>query len=101
MITNSIDGFEGVDKLFLMEFSMPPDVNNSAQKDMPAIWLLNANIPRTAQYHSCSCWKTGCGEFDIVETLHSGSTYMKSTLHTNTPGGDSDFVVRPTTEMMK
>lgn len=85
-----------------MEFSMPsdPGAKEGNQKDSPAIWLLNAEVPRAAQY-GCSCWKSGCGEFDIVETLHSGSPYMKSTLHSNTPGGDSDFLARPTSGTMK
>lgn len=65
--------------------------------------MLNAQIPRTLQYGNadCSCWNTGCGEFDIAETLSSGSVFMKSTLHTNTPGGNSDYLVRPTTGTMK
>jgi hypothetical protein len=71
--------------------------------DMPAIWMLNAQIPRTLQYGNaeCSCWASGCGEFDIAEALSSGSVYLKSTLHTNTPGGDSDYLLRPTSETMK
>jgi hypothetical protein len=65
--------------------------------------MLNAKIPRTLQYGKpdCSCWKTGCGEFDIAETLHSGSNYLKSTLHTNEPAGDSDYILRPTTKTLK
>ncbi len=39
--------------------------------------------------------------FDIAEALFDGSTYLKSTLHTNTPGGDSDYLVRPTNGTMK
>jgi len=65
--------------------------------DMPSIWMLNAQIPRTLQYGNaqCSCWESGCGELDIAEGLFSGSTYLKSTLHANTPGGDSDYLVHP------
>jgi len=65
--------------------------------------MLNAQIPRTLQYgdSECSCWETGCGEFDIAEALHSGSTFLKSTLHTNKPAGDSDYFMRPTTGSMK
>jgi hypothetical protein len=36
-----------------------------------------------------------------VETLEQGSLYLKSTLHTNTPGGDSDYLTRPTDGTMK
>lgn len=81
----------------MFEFAMPMDGRNGFNGDMPAIWALNANIPRTLQYGNaeCSCWESGCGEFDIVEALDDGSTYLKSTLHTNAPGGDSDYFVRP------
>ena len=77
---------------------MPFDEDSGFEGDMPAIWMLNAQIPRTLQYGNadCSCWESGCGEFDIAEILDSGSTFMKSTLHTNTPGGDSDYIDRPT-----
>ncbi|CAG8953071.1 hypothetical protein HYFRA_00003266 [Hymenoscyphus fraxineus] len=96
-------GFDGSDKLFLMEFSMPSDGKSGFNADMPAIWLLNAKIPRTLQYGKaeCSCWESGCGEFDIVEALHSGSTYLKSTIHTNAPAGDSDYILRPSSSTMK
>lgn len=39
--------------------------------------------------------------FDIVEALYGGSDKLKSTLHTNTPGGDSDYIIRPTSTSMK
>jgi hypothetical protein len=98
-----LDGFDGADKVFLIEFSMPIDGDTGFNGDMPAIWMLNAEIPRTLQYGNaaCSCWESGCGEFDVAETLNSGSNYLKSTLHTNTPGGSSDYIVRPTSSTMK
>jgi len=76
---------------------MPMDGKRGPNEDMPAIWLLNAQIPRTAQYGplDCTCWSTGCEEFDILETLESGDMRCKSTLRTNTPAGDSDYIVRP------
>ena len=82
---------------------MPTDGMTGFEGDMPAIWALNAKIPRTSQYGkiTCSCWESGCGEFDIVEALNDGSAFLKSTLHDNTPGGDSDYLVRPETENMK
>lgn len=67
-------GFYGTTKMFLFEFTMPEE--DEVEKDsvynwnMPAIWLLNAHIPRTSQYSldaNCSCWRSGCGEFDIFE----------------------------------
>ena len=68
---------------------------------MPSVWMLNAQIPRTGQYSSCSCWESGCGEFDICEVLDSGNKKCKSTYHGNTPGGSSDFFDRPVTGTMK
>ncbi|TGO30690.1 hypothetical protein BPAE_0004g01490 [Botrytis paeoniae] len=96
-------GFNGANKVFLLEFSMPIDGRTGFNGDMPSVWILNAQIPRTIQYGnpSCSCWESGCGEFDIAEALNSGSTFLKSTLHTNRPGGDSDYFVRPTSSTMK
>ncbi|PMD38099.1 hypothetical protein L207DRAFT_61110 [Hyaloscypha variabilis F] len=98
-------GFDGADKVFLFEFMMPmdPSSHGKYESDMPAIWMLNAQIPRTTQYgpSTCSCWVTGCGEFDIAESLLQGSTYLKSTLHANESGGDSDYIERPTSETMK
>lgn len=71
------------------------------QPDMPAVWLLNADIPRTSQYTNCSCWATGCGEFDIFETLDSGDIRTKSTLHSTIDGGDVNWIPRPTNSTMK
>jgi Putative TOS1-like glycosyl hydrolase (DUF2401) len=102
-LTIPADGFDGADKMFLFEFIMPLDGNTGFNGDMPAIWMLNAQIPRTVQYGKaeCSCWESGCGEFDIVETLSSGSTRCKSTIHSNASGGDSDYILRPTSQPMK
>ena len=66
-------GFYGTTKMFLFEFQMPNETHTStdiSNYNMPAIWLLNAHIPRTAQYSmnvNCSCWRSGCGEFDILK----------------------------------
>jgi len=96
-------GFDGADKVFMMEFSMPSAADSGFNGDMPAVWMLNAQIPRTLQYGSptCSCWETGCGEFDIMEVLSSGATQCKSTFHTNTLAGDSDYIDRPTSGTIK
>ncbi|CCF59067.1 hypothetical protein KAFR_0G00340 [Kazachstania africana CBS 2517] len=83
-------GFYDTTKMFLFEFEMPTDTNNTAETvssyDMPAIWLLNDHIPRTSQYPSnvnCSCWESGCGEFDIFEVTKSAATNeLYSTFHT-------------------
>lgn len=104
-------GFPGTDKVFVFEFQMPSDSGSSVYNaDMPAIWMLNAKIPRTLQYgdSSCSCWSTGCGEFDIFEILSSGSDKLISHLHdgqgssgTYGGGGSSDYFSRPTDSTMK
>ncbi|KAI9047709.1 hypothetical protein LZ554_008419 [Drepanopeziza brunnea f. sp. 'monogermtubi'] len=88
-------GFVGEARAFLIEFQMPLDGNRGFQGDTPAIWLLNAKIPRTAMYMNCSCW-SNCGEIDIAEALDKGSLKLKSTIHDHNPGGDSDYFARPT-----
>lgn len=81
-------GFYGTTKMFLFEFQMPNETHTStdiSNYNMPAIWLLNAHIPRTAQYSmnvNCSCWRSGCGEFDIFEVMNSTEyLHMYSTIH--------------------
>lgn len=90
-------GFYGRTKMFLFEFSMPSESRYSSEDDldffnMPAIWLLNAHIPRTSQYPSnanCSCWSTGCGEFDIFEVMNTTqSDRLYSTVHDYQGSGD-------------
>ncbi|CAI4055717.1 Tos1p SKDI_02G2720 [Saccharomyces kudriavzevii IFO 1802] len=97
-------GFGGDDKIFVFEFSMPSDASGSAyNQDMPAIWLLNAKIPRTLQYGdaSCSCWKTGCGEMDLFEILTAGSDKLISHIHNGQDGGTQDYFDRPTDGTLK
>ncbi|RLV84663.1 Protein TOS1 [Meyerozyma sp. JA9] len=104
-------GFDGADKLFIFEFEMPSDTSGSSfNNDMPAIWMLNAKIPRTLQYGdaSCSCWKTGCGELDLFEILSSGSDKLICHLHDGQGssngyggGGSQDYFQRPTSGSMK
>lgn len=101
--TVAMHGFEGSQKLFLMEFQMPLTGKQGWGQDMPAIWTLNAQIPNTLQYGeaTCSCWASGCGEWDIFEVLDSGNTKAKSTFHGSPSGGDSNYFVRPTDSTMK
>ncbi|KAF7846363.1 hypothetical protein BT93_L4498 [Corymbia citriodora subsp. variegata] len=103
--TVAYHGFGGAQKAFFFEFEMPLDgeTDASTNGDMPAIWMLNAQIPNTLQYGAadCSCWTSGCGEFDIFEVLAPGDLRCKSTLHGNIAGGDSDYFARPTTGTMK
>ena len=82
---------------------MPDDGTSGWNMNMPAVWMLNAEVPRTAQYGpaECSCWSSGCGEFDIMEVLDSGNKRCKSTFHTNKPAGNSDYITRPTSGTIK
>lgn len=84
-----------------------PDFN----RNIPAIWALNAKIPRTAQYGkraggdgqlTCSCWDTGCGEIDLFEVLKDADDYLKTHYHSKQGaiggyggGGNPDFFARP------
>lgn len=85
-------GFGGTVKMFLFEFETPTDSDGSADSvpnfNLPGIWLLNAQIPRTSQYQTnasyvnCLCWRSGCGEFDIFEVMNNtDSTKMLTTIH--------------------
>ncbi|KAI5467321.1 putative TOS1-like glycosyl hydrolase-domain-containing protein [Mariannaea sp. PMI_226] len=94
-------GFSGANKIFLFEFKMPYDGNRGFLGDMPALWALNARIPRTAQYSACNCWTSGCGEADIYEVLASGDNKCKSTFHLQNGAGSSDYFERPTNEYVK
>jgi hypothetical protein len=90
-------GFAGTSKLFLLDFEMPlSNIRGGLNSDMPAAWMLNANIPRTQQYGSCSCWASGCGEFDVVEVLTPGEKRAKSTYQASNGLGDSNWFERPT-----
>ncbi|PNY24527.1 Protein TOS1 [Tolypocladium capitatum] len=88
-------GFGGANKIFLFRFKMPLDGSRGFNGDRPALWVLNARIPRTAQYHACSCWTSGCGEADIYEVLAMGDIKCKSTIHLTKGGGSSDYFARP------
>ncbi|KAL8940247.1 MAG: hypothetical protein Q9216_002901 [Gyalolechia sp. 2 TL-2023] len=97
-------GFAGDHKLFMMEFSMPATGKTGFNGDMPGIWLLNAQIPLTSQYGTnseCSCWTSGCGEFDLFEVLDTGNFRCKSTLHMAPAGGSSDYFQRPEKNTIK
>lgn len=106
-------GFGGNSKIFVFEFEMPHDSSTSgaSNPDMPAIWLLNAKVPRTLQYGNskCSCWSTGCGELDLFEVLTEGQEKLISHLHdgqgsdgsSNGGGGSQDYFARPTSGSFK
>lgn len=104
-------GFGGSTKIFVFEFSMPSDNSGDYNVDMPAVWLLNAKVPRTLQYgdSSCSCWKTGCGELDLFEILSTGSDKLITHIHSGQGsdgtssggGGTQDYFKRPTSGTLK
>lgn len=104
-------GWNGQQKIFVFEFEMPSSSDTGFNGDMPAVWMLNARIPRTLQYgdSSCSCWASGCGELDLFEILSTGSDKCITTLHdsqgaVNGNGGgagSSDYFSRPTSGSVK
>mgnify|MGYP003362317359 FL=1 len=69
----------------VMVFSEENKKNKTGDYDMPAIWLLNAQIPRTSQYPlngNCSAWNTGAGEFDILEVMNDTErNHFYTTIH--------------------
>ncbi|EGV64173.1 target of Sbf [Yamadazyma tenuis] len=100
-------GFSGSKKVFVFEFQMPQATGAETvdNYDMPAIWALNAKIPRTLQYgkSSCSCWP-GCGELDLFEILSQGSSKLISHLHSDQGsggGGSQDYFERPYDSTLK
>ncbi|KAF2627786.1 hypothetical protein BU25DRAFT_439766 [Macroventuria anomochaeta] len=105
--------WSGSSKAFFIEFQMDHYQNRGSDygliSDAPAWWFLNAAVPRILQYGNdrnnipCSCWSTGCGEFDAFEVLGNGGERGKSTLHRqgNLEGGDSNYFKRPVGGMLK
>lgn len=101
--TPAYHGFGGENKVFLFEFQMPEDKNcPEFNRNLPAIWALNAKIPRNVQYGKCSCWDTGCGEMDLFEALVDAEDFLKTHYHSKQGaigqyggGGAPDFFARP------
>lgn len=104
-------GWSGIEKIFVFEFEMPSSSATGFNGDMPAIWMLNAKIPRTLQYgaKSCSCWASGCGELDLFEILSTGSNMLITHLHDKQGdngsgyggGGSGDYLTRPVSGTIK
>ena len=83
-------------KMIIFEFEMPDDATS-----LPAIWGLNAQVVRAAQY-GCNCrgmgGDGGCGELDIAETLAANSPQAITELYSfkgATGSGDGNFFPRP------
>ncbi|KAF2230772.1 hypothetical protein EV356DRAFT_435485, partial [Viridothelium virens] len=95
----SFHGWPGAEKAFFIEFSMPDDgITTPPNGNKPAIWMLNAQIPRSVQFGNaeCSPWSTGGGELDVFEVLESGNPNATVTLHSNINGGGNAIFERPT-----
>ncbi|KAI0330405.1 hypothetical protein GY45DRAFT_753316 [Cubamyces sp. BRFM 1775] len=89
-------------KMLVVTFDMPP---SSDASKVPAIWALNAQVVRSAEY-GCNCRGEGspggCGEFDILETLvgadpNQGISEIYS-VKGATGSGSTNFFARPTTD---
>ena len=87
-------------KMFVATFTMPP---SSDASKVPALWALNAQVVRTAEY-GCNCRGVGspggCGELDILEVLlgadpNQGISEIYSTSGA-TGTGSAAFFARPT-----
>lgn len=93
-------GSNGGKKIFIVRAVMPNDHGDN----MPAIWMLNAQVVRTAQY-GCNCrgmgdsgqWKGGCGEFDVAEVLSGNKSKLTSTIYSfKGSRGAGEYADRPT-----
>ncbi|KAH9935101.1 putative TOS1-like glycosyl hydrolase-domain-containing protein [Epithele typhae] len=87
-------------KLLVVSFNMPPSADAS---QVPAIWALNAQVARTAEY-GCNCRGVGspggCGELDILEVLLGADADRGISeiyaVKGATGSGSADFFARPT-----
>ncbi|KAI8970989.1 putative TOS1-like glycosyl hydrolase-domain-containing protein [Trametes punicea] len=89
-------------KMLVVTFDMPP---SSDASKVPAIWALNAQVVRSAEY-GCNCRGQGspggCGELDILETLvgadpDQGISEIYS-VKGATGSGNNNFFARPTSD---
>ena len=85
--------------MLVVTFNMPP---SSDASKVPAIWALNAQIVRSAQY-GCNCRGVGspggCGELDILETIvNQDPNRAISEIYSfkgATGSGDGNYFARP------
>ncbi|KAL1945363.1 hypothetical protein VTO73DRAFT_2214 [Trametes versicolor] len=89
-------------KMLVVTFNMP---SSSDASKVPAIWALNAQVVRSAEY-GCNCRGVGspggCGELDILETLvgadpNQGISEVYS-VKGATGTGSAAFFARPTAD---
>ncbi|RLN45942.1 hypothetical protein BBJ28_00009255 [Nothophytophthora sp. Chile5] len=96
-------GFHGWDsglKMFVSKVMMP----TGTSANLPAIWMLNAQVVRASQY-GCNCRGSGsvggCGELDVAEVIETNTAQDKVSTHYYfydgdvSPGGDN-YASRPT-----
>lgn len=98
-------GWNGA-KLFAIRARMPRYTGPKTEyyDDVPAIWMLNARVVRTAQY-GCNCRGMGspggCGELDVAEVLHGESPlHATSTIYSfkGATGSGQNYFQRPVNE---
>lgn len=96
------EGWSGTSKIFMVQAQMPHAPAGS--KDLPAIWLLNGQVVRTAEY-GCNCrgmgdqgkWKGGCGELDVAEVIEQDKEALTSTIYSfKGSRGTNPVTPRPT-----
>lgn len=94
----AFQGWTGAKKLFITKVDMP----EGGAPNVPAIWMLNAQITRSGQYQ-CNCRGVGpaggCGELDIAEVLEKDTSVVATHYYfydgSVNPGNDR-FAARPT-----
>ncbi|MFY0580659.1 DUF2403 domain-containing lipoprotein [Cystobacter fuscus] len=93
-------------KIFAIRARMPRYTGPITQyyDDVPAIWMLNARVVRTAQY-GCNCRGMGspggCGELDVAEVIHAQHPmHATSTIYSfeGATGSGSNYFMRPVNE---
>jgi hypothetical protein len=98
------DGWAGSSKAFFFELSMPHSSSKCpGLSDAPAVWILNAKVPRTLQYNlfgqECNCHDSGCGEMDFMEVIDDGDNRCVVANHPH--GTDPNYIPRPTNKTIK
>ncbi|RLN89608.1 hypothetical protein BBJ28_00015540, partial [Nothophytophthora sp. Chile5] len=93
-------GWDGGMKMFVTKVMMP----TGTSVNLPAIWMLNAQVVRASQY-GCNCRGSGsvggCGELDVAEVIETNTAQDKVSTHYYfydgdvSPGGDN-YASRPT-----
>ncbi|KAG6585049.1 putative GPI anchor protein [Phytophthora cinnamomi] len=93
-------GWDGGMKMFVTKVQMP----TGSTANLPAIWMLNAQVVRASQY-GCNCRGSGsvggCGELDVAEVIETNTAQDKVSTHyyfydgSVSPGGDN-YAARPT-----